>query len=454
MQIVLLAAGQGTRLQSLGNPKPLTPVLGVPLLERNLRHAISLSPSEIFIVTGYQHQTIKQWLEQWLTGWNSTTKISQPLPTIRCIYNDQWAHYDNGHSLRAAAPSIHKPFLLLMADHLYDRELLHALCQQPLDNGQAWLATDKRINRKEIDINDATKVKINAAGTVTALGKSLDHYNGIDCGAFYCHPDIAKNCLELAPEQSNRLSQIMMSQPEKHALKAFLHEYYWQDIDTPKDCRNAQKVLLKQASQKDNDGPISRWLNRPLSQLLTRLFIHLRWSPNQISLLAFFLALIAAVCIGQPEYYWLALGGILNQLASVIDGCDGEVARIQDKGTEYGGWLDALLDRYADIALLAALSWHAMQIHGYEWMWLGIAAVAGSFISSYSAHKADRMPGFKPLRIGRDLRCLIICLAAITAQPLWGLWVISIMMNLTVVYRIYLLYPGRQQRITTSPFSH
>lgn len=437
MQIVLLAAGQGTRLQSLGTIKPLITVLGLPLLERNLLQVLSLSPSEIIVVTGHEHHALEQWLIDWQKNWPKT----DPLPPIRCIYNAYWNRYDNGYSLKAAAPSIQHPFLLLMADHIYSQELLHALCAQPLEKGQAWLAVDKRLHRKEIDSADATKVCLDATGNITALNKNLRQYQGIDCGAFYCHPDIAHHSLTLSPEQSNSLSQIMMSLPSDKRLTAFLHEYYWQDVDTPHDRKNAEQKLLAHASHKDNDGPVARWLNRPLSTRITPLFIRWGWSPNQISFAAFALGLLAAICLAQPNYYWLVLGGVLTQLASIVDGCDGEVARTQYRGTEYGGWLDALLDRYADIALLAALTWHVMHTHGQIWMWLGITAIAGSFISSYSAHKADRLPGFKPLRIGRDLRCFIIFLSAIIAQPLWGLWLISLMMNLTVLYRIYLLHP-------------
>lgn len=55
----------------------------------------------------------------------------------------------------------------------------------------------------------------------------------------------------------------------------------------------------------------------------------------------------------------MVLGGLLAQLASIIDSCDSEVARLTFQRSDYGGWLDAVLDRYADAVLLFGLIWHA-----------------------------------------------------------------------------------------------
>ncbi|HLS16700.1 MAG TPA: NTP transferase domain-containing protein [Paenalcaligenes sp.] len=436
MQIVILAAGRGSRLAQLGPAKPLVPVLGLPLLEHNLRQCLRLEPREILIVVGHAAEAIKNWLRLW-------QQQNRLRADIRCLFNPDWERYDNGHSLSCAAPHINGPFLLLMADHLYSQELLNTLCAQTPPAQGACLAVDTRLHRAEIDPTDATKVALGPRHLVRSLGKELTHYQGIDCGAFYCQPEVAEFSLRLDPEDSSRLSQIMQQLADQQRLQAVLHRHYWQDIDTPADRTRAERALLRHASQKNSDGPIARWLNRPVSQLLSRYFIRWRWSPNSISLLAFIIALLGALCLAQPQYHWLATGGILVQLASIVDGSDGEVARVQHRSSAYGGWFDALLDRYADIAVLSALTWHVINHHDPIWMWLGISAIAGSFVSSYSAHKADQRLGFKPLRIGRDLRCLIIALSALCAQPLWGLGLISLIMNLTVLYRMYLLYPGK-----------
>jgi CDP-L-myo-inositol myo-inositolphosphotransferase len=59
-------------------------------------------------------------------------------------------------------------------------------------------------------------------------------------------------------------------------------------------------------------------------------------------------------------------------------------------GTDYGGWLDAVLDRYADALLLFGLTWHITQGGSNAVAWLaGFAAIIGSFLLSYTADKYD-----------------------------------------------------------------
>jgi len=49
---------------------------------------------------------------------------------------------------------------------------------------------------------------------------------------------------------------------------------------------------------------------------------------------------------------------MLAQISSIIDGCDGEIARLKFQTSEFGGWYDAILDRYADAFLLFSLTYY------------------------------------------------------------------------------------------------
>src|SRR5690554_2179010 len=112
-QAVILAAGQGARLRALAPVKPLTPLLGMPLLERSVRTLQRCGIEEIVIVTGYAHDAIVEWLHNW--------QRSAPAETvgIRLVHNPRWHDQENGVSLLAAKPHVDEPFLLLMADHVY-----------------------------------------------------------------------------------------------------------------------------------------------------------------------------------------------------------------------------------------------------------------------------------------------------------------------------------------------
>ncbi|MCZ6526853.1 MAG: CDP-alcohol phosphatidyltransferase family protein, partial [Gammaproteobacteria bacterium] len=126
----------------------------------------------------------------------------------------------------------------------------------------------------------------------------------------------------------------------------------------------------------------------------------------------------------------------------VIDGCDGEVARLKHSASQSGGWFDAILDRYADAFLLFGLTWHVFSANNTQLsLVIGFAAIIGSFMISYTADKYDglmsrRLQGAVYFRLGRDIRVFIIFLAALFNQPLFALIVIALIMNIEVIRRI------------------
>ena len=134
------------------------------------------------------------------------------------------------------------------------------------------------------------------------------------------------------------------------------------------------------------------------------------------------------------------LGGLLAQFASIIDGCDGEVARLKFQGSDYGGWFDAVLDRYADGFMLFGLTWHAYAANpGPLILFIGFLAIIGSFMVSYTAEKYDglmcKRVG-KGFRVGRDLRVFLIFLGAIFNQVYPTLALVAVVMNIETIRRI------------------
>jgi hypothetical protein len=115
-------------------------------------------------------------------------------------------------------------------------------------------------------------------------------------------------------------------------------------------------VALRRSLGKDADGPVSRWLNRPLSTRLSMVLAPLRPAPDLVSLVAFTLGLA---------------GGLLVHASSVADGVDGEVARLQLRAGPRGALLDGLLDRVGDAAILGGLGLWALNGHGPEGCWCG-----------------------------------------------------------------------------------
>lgn len=76
-------------------------------------------------------------------------------------------------------------------------------------------------------------------------------------------------------------------------------------------------------------------------------------TPNQMSWAAFGIAILSFVSFvfGQN-----IVAGLLAQLSSIVDGVDGSLARLKDMTSEFGGFLDSVLDRYADILIILGLT--------------------------------------------------------------------------------------------------
>jgi choline kinase/phosphatidylglycerophosphate synthase len=430
---LIIAAGKGSRLQQKGDIKPLIPLLGIPLIERVIRSALAAGIDDFYVVTGYQGENICTFLD----------RLANRLGTrITSIVNRDWEK-ENGLSVFQARTYLHEPFLLLMADHLFDPAIVLKLRETPLADGEIILGVDGNTRNSLIDLEDVTRVKIED-GQIRQIGKDLMDFNGFDTGVFLCTAvifDTLECCAEGFGDTS--LSGAVQALAAEGRAKAVdISDHFWVDVDDPAAFKRAEKALLAKLRDKPNDGPVSRYLNRPLSVRISRQLVNYPITPNQISLCSFFFSMLAAALFTFGGYLTLLLGGFLAQFASIIDGCDGEVARLKFQNSSYGGWLDAVLDRYADACLLFGLTWYAYAATADSLvLFAGFMAVLGSFMTSYTADKYDslmreRIRQGRSFRLGRDVRIFLIFLGAIFNQVYLTLVVIAVIMNIETIRRV------------------
>ena len=430
MKCLIIAAGQGTRLKKKGEVKPLVSLLGVPLIERVIRSAIEGGATEFYVVTGYQEILITNFLK----SLEERLQISLTL-----IHNDEW-QAENGLSVLKARDRINDQFLLLMADHLFDPDIIRSLRGHPLNEGDVLLAVDTDTQNSLVDMEDVTKVHIQN-GKILNIGKTIDEFNGFDTGCFLCTTAIFEAIEEAQNiHHDTTLSGAIRVLGERQHAKAVPTQKFWIDVDDDQAFGKAERYLMNLLKGKIHDGPISRLLNRPVSIRCSKILVNFNFTPNQISIFSFLLSLFAAAFFAMGEYRYLAFGGIMAQLASIIDGCDGEVARLKYLSSNFGGWFDAVLDRYADAFLLFGLTWHVYSTNLSSLVVvIGFMAMIGSFMVSYTADKHDNLMKNKihnGLRIGRDVNVFLLFLAAISNQPYLGLMVIAVLMNFETIRRI------------------
>lgn len=111
------------------------------------------------------------------------------------------------------------------------------------------------------------------------------------------------------------------------------------------------------STAKPADGIVSRYINRPVSRLLSRLVLRLPGiTPNHATVVAALLGIAMAGFLFFGGITGMYVGAVLFQIASIVDGVDGEIARATFRSSRLGAMLDSLTDAATNLAFFAGLS--------------------------------------------------------------------------------------------------
>lgn len=131
-------------------------------------------------------------------------------------------------------------------------------------------------------------------------------------------------------------------------------------IRSPMDIQAATAKLLNALRKplgRNADGLTAYYLNRHISLWMTKRLIKTEITPNQTTVVALLVGLFAAYLASTGSYFLMLLGGVMLQLSSVLDGVDGEIARIKLKMSFSGEWFDSICDDITNIAFMAGLGY-------------------------------------------------------------------------------------------------
>jgi len=148
---------------------------------------------------------------------------------------------------------------------------------------------------------------------------------------------------------------------------------------------------------KPSDGYVARFLNRPLSTALTRVLAQTAVTPDRVSLGVLGLAIGAAWLVSQGSPAGFVLGCLLNQAASTLDGCDGELARLKFLDSRRGAWLDTAVDMVGNHLFILAMGIGLSRQPGLlpsqrdDFLWEGIAATVGLAFCVWAVARLTRV---------------------------------------------------------------
>ena len=427
---VVLAAGRSTRLAGMtgGGSKALLRVGGLSLVERAVRRLLELGMEEVVVVVGYHAGPVAALVNQIAPG------------RVRAVFAEQWEE-GNGASLAAAELSVAEEslFVLVTADHVFGEGSVEAL----VEAGQPAVLVDPA---PAPDIfAEGTRVRVEDQRAV-AFSKALPG-PAVDCGAFLVPPAIFDAQRTAAAAGDASLAGAVSAFAARRNLRVVPVPpgSWWRDVDIPEDVRAVAR-RLRHSLSKGADGPVSRFLNRPLSTRLSMAIAPLRVHPDVLSFLA------ALAGLGAAALLWRGMGvagALLTHAMSVLDGVDGESARLQQRARPEGALLDGVLDRLGDAALVAGLAvWSVSegQVFPTEGIAIAVAATALSVLSMATKDRVEAL-GLPPaperslnlLLGGRDARLLLVVVGALLGRPAWALLAMILTTGVTLVARVALV---------------
>ncbi len=154
-------------------------------------------------------------------------------------------------------------------------------------------------------------------------------------------------------------------------------------VTTATDVDDAEWRLLR-GLVKDTDGFMARNVERPISLRIARRLASTGITPNQITLLSVGIGLGGALFFLSEHWLWQTIGALLFLAHSILDGCDGELARLRFQESRFGGIIDYWGDNVVHIVVFACMAVGWSLSIGASWpLLLGVAAAFGNLGSAW-----------------------------------------------------------------------
>jgi len=156
-------------------------------------------------------------------------------------------------------------------------------------------------------------------------------------------------------------------------------------------------------------------------------------SPNGWSCIGLAFAFASAFVYGMNMEFALIIGGVVLLIAGFFDIVDGQVARVSQKITKTGGFLDSVFDKIAEVAIFLGIL-----VGGFTEPYLVFLAIALSLLVSYTRSRAESL-GIKLQGIGigeRAERLLVIAIIGIIGFMEYAVIIVIIIAGITFIQRI------------------
>ena len=138
----------------------------------------------------------------------------------------------------------------------------------------------------------------------------------------------------------------------------------WRFVAEPREIAECERWLLRDTS-KPQDGFVSRFLNRPISRAISRYLLKSSITPSVWTSSICSLPIAAFLFLQRGDYPGFVIGAALFQVYSILDGCDGEIARAKYLESDSGRRFDTLCDVFGSLLFAIGLGLGLSQLHRF-----------------------------------------------------------------------------------------
>jgi CDP-diacylglycerol--glycerol-3-phosphate 3-phosphatidyltransferase len=189
---------------------------------------------------------------------------------------------------------------------------------------------------------------------------------------------------------------------------------------------------------------VTDWVRRWSGSILNPIARFVSWtgiSPNGITIIGFVLTVVVAFLLAMG---YMPLAGALLIVAAFFDGIDGALARLLNRVTRFGAFLDSTTDRFSEAALfLGLLIYYYGRGAGAEVI-LCYMAIIGSLMVSYTRARAEGLGISLREGLFTRLERMVALIAGLLLSPWIPLWIVlgllAVLSNFTALQRIWLVW--------------
>jgi len=276
--------------------------------------------------------------------------VHSSLATAYKLREIAWQVYDLTEPERLAAALPAEDVLAVTVPAVFDYRLLVELQNAPTP--ALCVTTAGASTAADIIVHDGCVVAGAVQGAPAYRSTGILRCSGTQLGQVLRQAS-AEICQ--APSPHTVLLTRLCAQTTVRALD--VSQRLWLLITEPLDTSvAAAEAQLLRSLGREGDSLLVRMVDRRLSQAITKRLMRTSVTPNQITLGSAAVGLMGAFCLAQPSQALQVLGSLLFLFSTIMDGCDGEIARLTFQESAFGAKLDLIMDNVVHLVLFPSIA--------------------------------------------------------------------------------------------------